>query len=213
MWALLRLFLHKQVENISEHEDRTIYSQPNLSKPHHSCRTSLFGGLKREMLIFYPLLYFFNQPNLRIMKKQTILLFIVFFTMPFIMQAQRWKTASKFAKTAWRWAENALTAKEIYDWVNDDRYTTNYYISPNGTWRSSSGNYFYVSATQGGFAYRNANDSQTFYPSWTGTTNFYYIDFYDQWGYFAYRYYYSVVDRNTIYVNSTLGDEYVWRRQ
>lgn len=144
------------------------------------------------------------------MKRILFCFLALFFALPLF--SQRWKTFSKWSKTAWQTAENILTAKEIYDWVNEDRYTTNQYLNPNGTWKSTSGAIFYVAANQGGFSYQNANNRAVYSPAWSGTMNFYYLDFYNGWQ-FLHRYYYSVVDRNTIIVNSTTGEEFVWKRQ
>lgn len=143
------------------------------------------------------------------MKKAIVLLFVFSCAIP--AYSQRWKAFSKWTKKGWEAAERLLISKEIYDWVNEDTDVSSQYVNPTGTWASTSGYTFYVSINNQGFACQNSSGGSAYNVFWTGTTNFYYTDFYS-YGQFVYRQYYTIVNHNTIKINRTNGEEFIWKR-
>lgn len=130
----------------------------------------------------------------------SILLFVLTFSNPAFSQR-----GSRLAAKAWTWAERALTLKGIYDWVNESRETTSRYVNPTGTWQSTSGAIFYATSTSYGMKYENAY-GEIVTASASNTTNFYTADRPEA------HYYYTILDRNTIVVNTCQGYEFWWSR-
>lgn len=132
------------------------------------------------------------------------ILFLSFFLYSTPVLSQR--GLSKYVKSAWKYVEKAWTAKQIYDWVNDSRSNTYSYLNPSGRWRSTSGNIFDLQLTSYGAVYQNIYDRTTVYCYSTGVINFYEAERTEA------HYYLTVLDHNTIVVNTCKGHEFWWTR-
>lgn len=147
--------------------------------------------------------------NKNLFKVFSTFLFVVLISFP--AYSQKWKSLSKLSSSAWKALEGVLTLREIYNWVNEDKSVATYYVNPSGSWKSSSGNKFYITIIQGGLLQESLVDGSRFRVVNTGTMNFYSINFYNG-NQFLYTTYYTVNDKNTITLNRTTGEEFTWTR-